>query len=93
MVTFDPVNCGFLSVDEVSVNDIKIFPNPTSGQVTLSNNIDYSQVNVYSIEGKLILNKSLVVGDNNLSLNLNSGLYLLEFEGSNTKSTQKLIVQ
>ena len=93
LVTFDPVNCAFLSVDEVSENDIKIFPNPTSGQVTLSNNIDYNQVNVYSIEGKLILNKSLVVGDNNVSLNLNSGLYLLEFEGSNTKSTQKLIVQ
>ena len=92
LVTFDPVNCGFLSVDEITQNAISIYPNPTSGQLTLSNNMSFNQMNVYSLDGKLIMQKALKIGENAMFLELNSGIYLLELNGENTKATKKLVI-
>ncbi|WP_179335404.1 T9SS type A sorting domain-containing protein [Winogradskyella costae] len=93
LVTFDPVNCGFLSVDELAYNEMAIYPNPTSGQFSLTNNTLFNQMNVYSVDGKLIMQKTLQSGSNDLYLDLNTGLYLLEFNGLNAKSTKKLVIK
>ena len=93
LVTFDPVNCGFLSVDELAYNEMTIYPNPTSGQFGLTNNTLFNQMNVYSIDGKLIMQKTLQSGSNDLYLDLNTGLYLLEFNGLNAKATKKLVIK
>ena len=92
LVTFDPVNCAFLGVDNLILNEIKLYPNPTSGQLKLSQNVSFQTMNVYSIDGKLIMQKVLHVGDNEINLNLNTGIYLLEFNGESTKVTKKLVI-
>ena len=93
LVTFDPVNCGFLSVDDLTYNEMAIYPNPTSGQFSLTNNTLFNQMNVYSIDGKLIMQKTLQLGSNDLYLDLNTGLYLLEFNGLDAKATKKLVIK
>ncbi|WP_179351928.1 T9SS type A sorting domain-containing protein [Winogradskyella vidalii] len=93
LVTFDPVDCGFLSVEDLALVDITIYPNPTSGQVILDNNKSFKQMNVYSIDGKLMLQKTLQIGTNEMNLDLNSGMYVLELNGDNTKAVKKLIVK
>ena len=93
LVTFDPVDCDFLSVEDLSFNDITIYPNPTNGQVNLDNNRSFKQMNVYSIEGKLVMKKTLQIGTNEMHLNLNSGMYILELNGDNAKAVKKLIVK
>ncbi|WP_458627257.1 T9SS type A sorting domain-containing protein [Winogradskyella sp. PC D3.3] len=93
LVTFDPVNCTFLSVDELTLSEISIYPNPTSGGLSLTNNTSFNQMNVYSIDGKLIIQKALQIGTNDMYLDLNSGIYLLELNGQNAKATKKLVVK
>ncbi|GGG56615.1 T9SS type A sorting domain-containing protein [Bizionia arctica] len=93
LVTFDPVNCGFLSVEESQLNAVSIYPNPTNGQLYLSNNTLFETMNVYSIDGKLIMEKKLQPGTNEMYLELNSGIYILELNGANNRTIKKLVVK
>ncbi|WP_040278023.1 T9SS type A sorting domain-containing protein [Psychroserpens damuponensis] len=92
LVTFDPIDCAFLSVDDVAFNALSMFPNPTDGQLYLDNNTLFKHMKVYSIEGKLIDEKTLQMGSNEMHLELHSGLYILEFNGEHQKAVKKLIV-
>ncbi|TYB74005.1 T9SS type A sorting domain-containing protein [Bizionia myxarmorum] len=93
LVTFDPVNCSFLSVDEQQLATIMIYPNPTDGQFNLSNNTVFNQMNVYSIDGKLIMQKTLQLGGSDMFLDLNSGIYILELNGRNARTIKKLVIK
>ncbi len=93
LVTFDPVNCAFLSVEDLDFNQLAMYPNPTDGQLNLDQNTSFNQMNVYSIEGKLIMTKNLQMGSNEMNLELNSGIYILEFHGENNKAIKKLVVK
>lgn len=92
LVMFDPVNCNFLSVEELALNPLVIYPNPTNGQLNVSNNTAFKQMNVYTIDGRLVLQKTLQLGANDLHLDLNSGIYILEFYGEHARAIKKLVV-
>lgn len=91
-VMFDPVDCTFLSVEEDSFNAIVIYPNPTNGQLFLANNTSFNQLTVYSMDGKLVAQKNLHTGNNEMHFNLNTGLYVLQLTGSNARTIKKLMV-
>src|SRR5690554_1273733 len=93
LVTFDPVNCGFLSIDETQLQDISIYPNPTKGELFIANNTQYQQMNVYGIDGKLIMVQTLHPGTNELQMDLTSGMYNLELHGNQSKTIKKLMIQ
>ncbi|NRD20525.1 T9SS type A sorting domain-containing protein [Winogradskyella eckloniae] len=93
LVTFDPVNCAFLSVDDFAFDMLKLYPNPSNGNLNLENNTSYQFMRVYSIEGKLITTKALQFGSTEMHLNLKTGIYVLEFEGVNSKAIRKLVVE
>ena len=91
-VLFDPVNCDFLSVEETSMDAAIIYPNPTNGQLFITNNTRFSNVNVYSVDGKLVAERTLEIGTSELQFNLQSGIYILELNGNGEKSIKKLVV-
>lgn len=93
LVTFDPVNCAFLSVEEQQMDALTMYPNPTDGQLNLSHNTLFEYMTIYSIDGKLIRQKTLQTGTNNMFLDLNSGIYILELKGENTRTVKKLVVK
>ncbi|SDS85480.1 T9SS type A sorting domain-containing protein [Winogradskyella sediminis] len=93
LVTFDPVDCGFLDVDDMTSNEVRLYPNPTTGNLNLDHNTLFTQMNVYSIQGKLIMQESLHVGSNALNLNLSAGMYLVELQGENARATKKLVIK
>ena len=69
-------NGGCISVDETELDQILIYPNPSSHYVTLLN-VDASSVVIYDIAGqKLQLNEN-VDGSINIS-HLSSGIYTLQ---------------
>lgn len=83
-----------LSSETVDVASFSVFPNPTNngiwnieaGDATISN------VNVYDITGKQVLN--IKGGSSSLEINgtaLNSGVYLAKINAGNTVKTVKLI--
>lgn len=86
-----------LSVEEVNaLGTIKIFPNPSQGNVTISNALSIETVEIYNILGSLV--KSVKVENTpkiELDLNdLSQGMYLVKLKdiSGNTK-TQKLILE
>lgn len=84
--------------DNISIDNLKIYPNPTNGNITISNiqNIELKTIEIYSILGKLV--KQISVRQNPSTLNLdlsqlNKGLYLLKVLGTDgANNTQKLVI-
>ncbi|MCF7560274.1 spondin domain-containing protein [Sabulilitoribacter multivorans] len=91
-------NSSTLSNNNNAFETIKIYPNPTNGNITISNikNIELSTVQVYNVLGRLIKEISLKNGLNKVNLDLtslNQGVYLLSLNDSNGRSkTQKLVI-
>ncbi len=75
-----------------NTNSFSVYPNPASEFIIL-NGVNNGQVNIYALNGKLVLS-SFVNESTNLDIsNLSSGLYTLEVVENNAKSVSKLIVR
>lgn len=80
-----------LGIEEYSLNNISIFPNPVQNElnIQLHNSITVKQVNVYSITGQVVLKaqntRKLDVFD------LSPGVYLMKIETDRGDVTRKII--
>lgn len=82
-----------------SNNSLFIFPNPVENEAVISfanNNREKAVLNVYSIDGKLVLNKKieLISGINNINVNLQgmaSGNYIVEIRSNAASYSSKII--
>ncbi|TYC17892.1 T9SS type A sorting domain-containing protein [Bizionia gelidisalsuginis] len=82
-----------LSVDEFSINDLSISPNPTTSKVSLSlpNSIKEFTTELYSVTGQLVNKQS-----NNSTLDLTdltSGIYILKIESNLGSISRKIVKQ
>lgn len=83
-----------LGVNENTLNDLKIYPNPTSGIVHLTDYVvnNLSSIAVYQCDGKLM--KNIESGFDSISLSeFHNGLYLLKFTMNNGTSIFRKIVK
>jgi len=62
LVTFDPVDCAFLNVEDYLSAEVALYPNPTNGQLNLDNNTSFNVMNVYNVNGQLIMQKNASIG-------------------------------
>ena len=79
-----------LSVDDNTELKVALYPNPTSGRVYISGLNANADVDVYSIDGKL-LKQSQSVKDY-IDLDVTSGMYLLKLTSNNQSVIKKIIV-
>lgn len=90
-------NCATLAVEDVKKqNSITVFPNPTSGFITVqnSNNTNLKTVEIFNIAGQLIKNFSLDNGFNKASVDMSqlaNGTYILKIKSDNESNTVKVI--
>lgn len=90
-------NCSTLAVEDVKKqNAISVFPNPTSGFVTIQNtkNSDLKTVEIYNVAGQLIKNFKLNSGTNKASLDMSqllNGTYILKVKSESENNTVKVI--
>lgn len=90
-------NCSTLAVEDVKKqNGISVFPNPTSGFVTIHNtkNSDLKTVEIYNVAGQLIKNFKLNSGTNKASLDMSqllNGTYILKVKSESENNTVKVI--
>ena len=81
-----------LSTPKNQLTEIKIFPNPTRGEINIVGvNNDY-EVEIYSILGKKVFSKK-ATGAIKLNTNLSPGLYLVKVTNKRTSKVQKVIVK
>lgn len=72
--------------------NVTIFPNPSSGLITISGLQTEATLDIYSTVG-VKLNTSLVEGDADIDLNLRNGLYLLIISSDGNRVSQKLMIR
>lgn len=82
-----------LGVTDFDTNQIKFYPNPTNGLVTISLP-ESAAITLTDLSGKLILSTTFEAGDSTLNLDsLSQGLYLINFAGDNFSKTDKIIIK
>jgi len=79
-----------LSVDQNAELKVSIYPNPSSGRVYISGLNSNADIEVYSIDGKL-LKRFTSVGEY-IDLDVASGLYMLKLISDNHSVVKKIIV-
>ena len=86
-------NASTASVDDLTANSVKMYPNPARGVVnfTSASNADLD-VAVYDLLGKEVLRANAVQSQLNIS-SLNPGMYFVNMTQGTTVSTKKLVVR
>ena len=78
-------------------NQLKIYPNPTNGQLNIKTDDDFKIIKLFNNLGKVVLNKkSDTYNNKNLNLDLSSlknGIYYLQIETKNEIFKQSIILQ
>ncbi|MCA0153620.1 endonuclease [Winogradskyella vincentii] len=79
-----------LSFEEVISDHLKIFPNPSNGYFQIKGLNKETQIDLYTIDGKL-LNDYYYTG-NYIELKVSSGVYIIKLKQGNRIFTKKLII-
>ena len=74
----------------VSQNEIKIYPNPTNGDLFIEGIEKIKVIQVYGMDGRLL--KTIRDIDNHIKLDLKSGIYFVVLHGDGLEKKIKLIV-
>jgi len=80
-------------VDDLSLTDVKIFPNPVDDLLHISTSHTAAEISIYDMSGKKMLQQALHSGADiilNIST-LSCGAYILKISGDNLNSNQLLI--
>lgn len=85
----------FSSVSDMSkgLNQIKIYPNPTKGVVTIINQFSGAKLAVLDVTGKLVYSTILQYGANQLNLELGKGVYFMLIRNNNAEIVERLIIE
>jgi alpha-amylase len=87
------VICLGTAINDPVQNSLGIYPNPSHGQLTLSTQ-QKGQVLVYTLQGKLLLQKNLENATETLDLSpFGKGIYMLRFDGKQGRSYRKVVVE
>lgn len=92
-VIFNPFICSVLSIAENQIEDFNFYPNPAEKQINFNNIFSFEKVEIYGIQGNLITSETISEGQQNLEINLTSGLYFVKFSNNAQQVTKKLSVK
>ncbi len=92
-VTFDPFLCGILGVADNTVENFSFYPNPVKNEINFNNIFSFEKIEIYGIQGNLIVSKTILEGQNSLPINLSSGLYFVNFSNDAQTVTKKMMVE
>ena len=90
--TLNIVEGSTLSNPTFETENIRIYPNPTSGMITVFTQ-QYLEVKVYSALGKVILTKTINQNQNTIDLsNYSKGMYVLSLQSDTSTSIKKIVL-
>jgi extracellular elastinolytic metalloproteinase len=88
-----------LGIEDIELeNSVRIFPNPTSGQVTLFNdsNMDIDNITILDINGRTIKQITMESTTTNINFSLVSlaqGMYFVKIETDTTSIIKRILKQ
>ncbi len=90
----DNIDCTqFISVDEVETTTLSAYPNPTNGAFTVQTaNNDAKRINVYNVEGQLVLTNTIVQENIDVDLSaFSNGLYHIQITSDSFNQQFKIV--
>ncbi|MEZ4720746.1 MAG: T9SS type A sorting domain-containing protein [Flavobacteriales bacterium] len=85
---------GFIEPSSKSVSDIKLYPNPTPGEVRLNGIDERAQLEIYNLSGQLVSTSFTTPGESIYVSHLSNGIYMVRVVSPENKliDTTKLII-
>ena len=81
-----------LSVDDYNLDNIRIYPNPASGNTLTIDTLEEVTISVFDILGKQVLTDAVSSTNNQIDISdLNSGIYMIRLQTENGSATKKFI--
>ncbi|MDC9721329.1 MAG: endonuclease [Urechidicola sp.] len=81
-----------LAVNDYTLESIRIYPNPASGNTLTIEVLENVTISVFDILGKQVLNTQVSRTNNQIDISdLNSGIYMIRLQTENGSATKKLI--
>lgn len=69
-------------------NELTIYPNPTTGNVSIDNPYELANLTIFNLLGELVLDMNVTKGLNQIDLNsISNGIYVVRLVEPNTNST------
>lgn len=93
LVSFEPFNCGVvLATAEIEKLDAKIYPNPSKEMffVEVAKSGNYI---LKDASGRLVMSGILVKGKNQIDVNVSPGIYFIDIQQGEKRSTSKMIIE
>ena len=90
--THNIIEGAFLSVDDETIADFTVYPNPVDDVLNINSINDLSEgvVTIFDIQGKVVLNQKHEIDKLDVS-NLEAGIYVLRLENQEKLSIQKFV--
>jgi len=85
----------FNGVKENGLTSTNIFPNPTSGIVTIAANQALETIHVFDVSGKLVHSQTNITKQNNVEIDLsalNNGIYFIHAQTENGEVSKSKVV-
>lgn len=83
--------CENLGIDEYSLSDLKIYPNPTNNIVNVQYNFPIDKIEIFNTLGSLV---KVVYNSNTVDLNaIRTGIYFISIHSNNNLTTKRIIKQ
>jgi hypothetical protein len=86
-------------INDPTANEITVYPNPTSGKITMStgnSQASISNISVFNMVGKEVLSRQSSVGSSEITVDLSSqpkGLYIVLIKAGDNYYRRKIIVE
>jgi len=92
----DILNCSQMSANEPDINRVKIYPNPTVGNISITTkeNLNEMSISLWDTAGKMLRTEKLKISENTVNLDISeqpAGLYILRIVTSLGNQTFKVI--
>jgi hypothetical protein len=82
---------GTVGITDEDTIELSVYPNPTSGKISVNTNEEIISISVYSLSGNKLLD--LNTDKTQLDLDLDAGTYILTVETVKNSVTRKIIVK
>jgi len=83
-----------LSTDAFETNPISVYPNPAKNQLFIQGiETPDAQITIYSMQGKLVQRERLINNNNQIQLQLSSGMYVVKIDTQKKSAVQRIIIE
>jgi len=92
-VIFDPL-CTTFVTDNFQLDNFTFYPNPTKNSISFDNTtFGFQAIQIINLQGKKVFQQDLSETTENISFDLQQGMYFVKFTNNNNTITKKLVIK